>query len=73
MKGEADEETRSRVVGSLKANALELMAFLEARKERIIRVLHGLVDVSALATEALPEHAQKPTAEKDERDVQPER
>ncbi len=44
MKGEADEQTRSRVADALEANDPELMKLLESRKERIARVSRGSMD-----------------------------
>jgi len=73
MRGEADEETRSRVVESLEANDPALMKFLEARKERAVRVLHGSIDFGAFPTEPLAVPARKPPGEKDEPNVPPER
>jgi hypothetical protein len=52
MKGQADEETRSRVVETLESNDPNLITFLEARRQRIIRVLQGPVDFGSQPIEA---------------------
>ena len=73
MKGEADDETRDRVVESLKANDPELVSFLDARRDRIIRVLHGLTGSGDATKKSSSRHRPGSLTEKDEADADGER
>jgi hypothetical protein len=72
MKGEADDKTRVRVVEALEANDPELVRFLDARRDRIIRVLHGLTGGGDEPKKS-SKHRPGPLAEKNEADANGER